>query len=360
MKRFVSLLLTAALTLGVCIPALAAENGSLANFAAANSYTEGQFTDVPAGSTFAKNVAAAYAYGLMAGKSDTIFDPTGNLTVAQAIVMACRVHNIYYQNGHTFEKSTPWYQSHLDYALEHKIIASGYSAYDVPVSRAAFAQILGGALPDEALTAVNTIEDGAIPDVPAGSNYYAAVYRLYRAGVLTGSDAKGTFGPFSNITRGAAAAIISRMADTGLRKSLTLRAQTAVAPVETKQAIIESTADGLDAISLAMEQTANAAGSLALGESADAYAFTQAALDDFKIAKGCFERALAQCENTDEMKLVKAALSKVMEELTAVCSTKLTTQNFTDFILNLVTPVQNIMNETDALYQLFSDWSEGA
>ena len=58
--------------------------------------------------------------------------------------------------------------------------------------------------------------------MPEGSNYHDAVYRLYRAGVLTGNDAKGTFGPFTNITRGAAAAIISRMADASLRKSITL------------------------------------------------------------------------------------------------------------------------------------------
>ena len=59
--------------------------------------------------------------------------------------------------------------------------------------------------------------------MPSGSNYYDAVYRLYRAGVLTGNDAKGTFTPFSNITRGAAAAIIGRMADASLRKQITLK-----------------------------------------------------------------------------------------------------------------------------------------
>ena len=40
--------------------------------------------------------------------------------------------------------------------------------------------------------------------VPLDAAYADAVYRLYRAGVLTGSDSLGTFGPDSSITRGAA------------------------------------------------------------------------------------------------------------------------------------------------------------
>ena len=64
--------------------------------------------------------------------------------------------------------------------------------------------------------------DGAIPDVPSSANYYAAVYKLYRAGVLTGNDAQGTFLPDTGITRGEAAALMTRMADTSLRKTISL------------------------------------------------------------------------------------------------------------------------------------------
>lgn len=85
-----------------------------------------------------------------------------------------------------------------------------------------FAQILGAALPDEALGEISSIEDGSIPDVPADANYAAAVYRLYRAGVLTGNDRKGTFTPFQPITRGAAAAIVGRMLVPGQRIAITL------------------------------------------------------------------------------------------------------------------------------------------
>ena len=178
---------------------------------------------VSATSWCAANVRTAYEYGIMGGKTSSYFDTDGNLTIAQTIVMACRLHNLYYGHNAAFETGDPWYQFYVAYALQYGIITREYNSYNSAVSRAGFAMILGAALPDEALPEISSIEDGAIPDVPSGSNYYDAVYRLYRAGVLTGNDAKGTFTPFSNITRGAAAAIIGRMADASLRKQITLK-----------------------------------------------------------------------------------------------------------------------------------------
>lgn len=219
MKKITSLLLSLVMLLALCAPAHAA---GASNFKKVNAYMPGQFTDVPAASWCAANVQTAYEYGIMAGKTDTYFDTDGNLTIAQTIVMACRLHNIYYGNNVDFPSADPWYQSYVDYALKHKIIPGEYDSYNRPISRAAFAMILGAALPDKALPEISSIEEGSIPDVESGSNYSDAVYRLYRAGVLTGNDAKGTFAPFSNITRGAAAAIVSRLADQSLRKAITL------------------------------------------------------------------------------------------------------------------------------------------
>ena len=220
MKKITSLLLAAVMLAALCVPASAAGRS---NFKKVNTYVEGQFTDVPATSWCAANVRTAYEYGIMGGKTSSYFDTDGNLTIAQTIVMACRLHNLYYGHNAAFETGDPWYQFYVAYALQYGIITREYNSYNSAVSRAGFAMILGAALPDEALPEISSIEDGAIPDVPSGSNYYDAVYRLYRAGVLTGNDAKGTFTPFSNITRGAAAAIIGRMADASLRKQITLK-----------------------------------------------------------------------------------------------------------------------------------------
>ena len=223
MKKFTSLLVSIILLLSLCIPAFAA---GLFGFEKMLDYKEGQFVDVPVGSLWAANVKTAYEFGIMNGVSNTEFQPDGSVTVGQAIIMACRLHNTYYANEALFKASETqdFLEPYVKYALEQGIIAKEYENYDSPVSRAEFAMILGSSLPNVVLPAVNTVVDGAIPDVEKGANYYDAVYRLYRAGVLVGNDEQGTFTPSFNITRGAAAAITSRMADQSLRKAITLDA----------------------------------------------------------------------------------------------------------------------------------------
>lgn len=217
MKKSVSLLLSIVLLLSLCGPASAA---ALSSFEKKLDYKEGQFVDVPAGSLWAANVQTAYEFGLMVGVSNTQFQPNGNVTIVQAIIMACRLHNTYYANEATFEGNRT--RPYVEYALDQGIIDKEYEDYNSPIDRASFAMILGESLPNAALPVINVVVDGAIPDVEKGTDYYDAVYRLYRAGILVGNDAKGTFAPSSNITRGAAAAIVSRMANESLRETITL------------------------------------------------------------------------------------------------------------------------------------------
>jgi len=55
--------------------------------------------------------------------------------------------------------------------------------------------------------------------VNAGTKYYDAILTLYKAGVVGGNDAAGTFKPTANITRAEAAAIISRVVLPSTRQS---------------------------------------------------------------------------------------------------------------------------------------------
>ena len=223
MRKFVSFFLALAIAAGLCAPALAVEEG-LANFQKVHSYTEGQFTDVAAESWCAESVRAAVEYGLMDGVGGGRFAPDGSLTLAQTVVMACRIHSIYLGEAPDFSGGEPWYQPYLDYALDSGLITRDYSDGELgqAVTRADFAVIVGAALPDEALPEISSIEEGAIPDVTAEDPCYEAVYRLYRAGVLTGNDASGTFAPDSGINRGSAAALVSRMVDPSLRRQISL------------------------------------------------------------------------------------------------------------------------------------------
>ena len=62
----------------------------------------------------------------------------------------------------------------------------------------------------------------AIPDVKATDKFAAEIYEFYRAGILTGSDAKGTFHSASTIKRSEAAAILLRMFEASARVSIDL------------------------------------------------------------------------------------------------------------------------------------------
>ena len=217
-KRICSLLLSAAMLFGTLPAALAGYE----NFTAQAAYTPGQFTDVAADAWYAENVRASYEYGLINGQSDTRFAPDSALTVAEAVKLAACLHSIYYTGSADFAESQPWYQTYVDYALQNRILSAARSDYTQPATRAVFASVLAAALPADALTAINTVEDGAIPDVSMSASYADAVYLLYRAGVLTGSDSAGSFSPSSTIRRSEAAAIVTRMADPSLRQTVTV------------------------------------------------------------------------------------------------------------------------------------------
>jgi S1-C subfamily serine protease len=220
-KRIASVLLALVLLAGV-LPGTALASGGLSCFVRVNTYESGRFTDVATSAWYAPYAQAAYELGLMNGTSPATFTPGNNLTVAEAVKLAACLHSIYHAGAQSFETGTPWYSPYVAYAVNNGILKDTYKDYTVPATRSEFAQILSNALPEEALTARNSVADSAIPDVPYGYSYAPAVYELYRAGVLTGSDPQGHFLPNNTITRAEAAAVITRMADASFRQSITL------------------------------------------------------------------------------------------------------------------------------------------
>ena len=84
MKKIASLL----------IIALLMSVSSIAAFEKINTYS-GHFTDIKESAWYAKNVKTAYELGFMTGKTETEFDPDGNVTVVEGIAMASRLHALY-------------------------------------------------------------------------------------------------------------------------------------------------------------------------------------------------------------------------------------------------------------------------
>ena len=215
-KRILSLILALVLALSLCVsPAFAAAN-SLDNFTKTNTYSN-TFTDIPTGHWATSVIKTCYEYGLMNGTSATTFDPTGDLTIAQALVMACRVHEIYATGKSTLTNGSPWYQPYVDYAIAKGIVAAGeFTDFNAKVTRGEMAHIFCNALPASAIPESNYVE--FIPDVDETTPYANEILTLYESGILTGSDAFGTFHPNNTISRAEAAAIIARIAIPAERK----------------------------------------------------------------------------------------------------------------------------------------------
>ena len=182
-----------------------------------------QFKDIANNSWYSESVSLVYEYGLMNGKTSTTFAPDGNITIAETIALASRLHSIYYGDNFIFTQSVPWYETYVTYAQSNGIIANTtFTNYNKDITRSQFAEIIASSLPDTAFTEINSIADGAIPDVRLGAEGGNEIYQLYRAGILTGNDQLGTFAPDSFINRASVAAILSRIVDTSLRKVLAI------------------------------------------------------------------------------------------------------------------------------------------
>ena len=220
MKRALTVIL-AVLLLAALLTATALADAGLQNFTEKTPYN-GRFVDVPQTAWYYGDVAKATSFGLIRGMTENTFAPTGKLTVAECITLAARMHSIYHTGGEAFVQDKPWYQVYVDYALQNGILDAARTDYNSPVTRAFFTILLSNAFPGEALEPINTIPEGAIPDVAAGDACHDAMYQFYRAGILTGYDATGEAKPGQSILRSEASAILIRMADPNARKTVVL------------------------------------------------------------------------------------------------------------------------------------------
>lgn len=169
--------------------------------------------------------------GLMQGKTAERFDATSPLTYAQITVITARLHHLL--NGGdgvlpAAEEGQAWYQPAVDYLKAQsndetllyllKQLERDDEYPNTPCIRRSFVQMLSAVLPENALTPINDIS--VIPDLAINK---ADILPFYRAGILNGSDAYGTFGQETTLSRGAAAAIMARLVDPQQRLSFTLK-----------------------------------------------------------------------------------------------------------------------------------------
>lgn len=195
-------------------------------FGTVRSYEEGTFSDVADDAWYATEVKASYELGFMQGAGEGYFLPDGNVTVAEALTMASRLHAAYFAKAIP-AAGEPWYAVYVNFAVENGIIDAdtfGSSDYERNIRRAEMAEVFYKALPAEWFVPVNEVD--GIPDVSASSPHYPVLLALYKSGVVMGNDEYGTFSPDADILRCEAAAIINRIAlpDHRLQRMLAGRA----------------------------------------------------------------------------------------------------------------------------------------
>jgi Uncharacterized protein involved in cytokinesis, contains TGc (transglutaminase/protease-like) domain len=236
-KRLLLLVLVFSLLLGST--ALAAEN-STENFVRTKTY-DSQFSDLTASSVFYDNVAALYEYGLSIGKTDGTFGLKDSMTVGEIVIFAARIRSLYQYGdaetgaGSFRQDGMLTYQPYLLYLQAEGVLGDELDGtYGSAATRAQVAHVLAGTLPSSALPAVNeqlvtqAHNTGKfISDVTSSTAYSTDILTLYECGVSCGSDSTGSFQPSAAITRGAAAAMLTRMVDASLRVTPTWDISTA-------------------------------------------------------------------------------------------------------------------------------------
>ena len=201
------------------LPAILAERGAPS---AQFPLTRGRlpsFTDVSQRQWYALWVDIAYNVGLVSGVGGGKFNPTGTITVAEALQLAATIESRYLDDSfHKTAQTGPnWYTGAVNYCLASGIIQAGQFGaedYGRPITRLEMARVFAAVSPVADMEVLNDPARvrAAVPDLTAGQTGAEAAYTLYERGVLSGVDGNFTFRPEGTMTRAEAAALAARIA----------------------------------------------------------------------------------------------------------------------------------------------------
>ena len=146
--KFRFALLVAALALALSISAFAYSEGPVQDAAApAQEETtsedstpfvllrvyEGQFADVKGGDWFAPSVVSAYEYGLLNGRGEDSFAPSGNVTIAELLTIAARLRAIYTTGSDavipTAKENEAWYAPYVSYLKSQNLLDNSFEGF---------------------------------------------------------------------------------------------------------------------------------------------------------------------------------------------------------------------------------------
>ena len=167
-----------------------------------------QFADVNEDKWYYNEILEAKKLGLIEGIGNNKYNPSGNVTLAEVIVMAVRIKNSI-GGANTEITNSPvgkWYNSYITFAVNSGIIKTDdFDNFDRNATRAEVAYIFANVLGD-----IEIDNSTVISDVDENTKYGDSIKKLYSAGILEG-DGDGSFRPDDSITRAEAAAILLRV-----------------------------------------------------------------------------------------------------------------------------------------------------
>lgn len=185
------------------------------------AFDDAGFSDIP-NDWSRPYISTCYELGLLSGRGKGIFDPAGTLSVSEAIMAAARVHSLWNGGSGEFPAGETWFSSAVSYATANGIIIAGeFPDYSSTATRTQLAVLLSRVLPQSDYFPINSVI--SLPDVASDSLYYNNILTLYKAGILTGTDASGIFSPDSPITRAELSAILCRLVQPETRQTFTLQ-----------------------------------------------------------------------------------------------------------------------------------------
>lgn len=204
------------------------------------------FTDVPTTHWAYANIERAYSDGVMAGtggnaaKYTGIFSPSGTLTEAQFVTILAR--GFFPTELEAAKKSVgsnaKWYAAAEKVAEDKHLLTFVQGKMDKPITRYDMAAIIANVMDAKEFAGrpdFNTVQAtfakiadiNSIPD-----SYQTSVAAVFAMGIITGTDAKGTFSGNSYMNRAQAAVVYGRMKDAFLNYNGSSNPSTPTTPTE--------------------------------------------------------------------------------------------------------------------------------
>ena len=171
------------------------------------------FSDISEDAWYYPYVQTAYSFGIINGKSETIFDPNAGLTCAEAAKIAAVIHNKNRYDGEEADFSptgSNWYGVYVDYCYDNAILED-YIIFDWEqnATRAQMAYLFSRC--DTEQYFINDVPITDIPDVYDTTPFAYEILDLYNKGIAVGSDEYMAYHPDSQVKRSEAATLISRI-----------------------------------------------------------------------------------------------------------------------------------------------------